>query len=155
MPPLTAKRMRNIEEYLKNQGTPVERVFTRSEYSYPAVDSKGFCVFYEQQTKKCSIHPVKPETCTAGPVTFDINFRTKKVEWFLKKGELCLFASCLFETPEKFNEHLEVAKDELMRLVCELDSEALRAILKRDEPQTIKIGEAILPQEVLSKLGLE
>lgn len=147
--------MRIIEKYLKKHGGLAKPIFIYSEYSFPSVDSNGICVFYDKQTKKCSIHHVKPETCRAGPVTFDINRRTKKVEWWLKKGELCLFAGELFENPEKLNEHLKVAKAEIMRLIYNLDSEALRAILRREEPQTSKIGEDALPQEVLPKLGIE
>jgi Fe-S-cluster containining protein len=119
------------------------------------VNSKGFCVFYDKGTKKCRVHEVKPETCRAGPVTFDINFRTRKVEWFLKTRELCLFAGKLFETPDRLTAHLEVAKAEIMRLIRALDSESLRAILAREEPETFKIGEDPLPEEILAKLGLK
>ena len=154
-PPLTAERMRIIENYLRNRGLFSEQLFTSSEYSYPSVDAGGFCVFYDKGTRKCLIHQVKPETCRAGPVTFGINLRSGKVEWFLKKAELCLFAGKLFEAPEQLNGHLKVAKEEITRLICQLDSAALRAILKIDEPQTFKIGEDSLPKEVLEKLGVE
>jgi uncharacterized protein len=155
MPPLTKERTRTIKEYLEARGRSVEQVFTHADYSFPSVDSRGFCIFYDKRTKKCLIHHVRPETCVAGPVTFDINVGTKKVEWFLKKGELCLLAGRLYETPAQFKAHLKEAKKELMRLICSLDSGSLRAILKRDEPQTFKIGEDSLPQEVVSKLILE
>jgi hypothetical protein len=154
-PPLTKKRIQIIKEYLKNHGEDAEQVFTHSEYSFPSVDSDEFCVFYNKETKKCRIHEVKPETCRAGPVTFDINRRTKKIEWFLKTRELCLFAGKLFDAPEKLKEHLEAAKPEIMKLICELEAQDLRAILERDEPQTFKIGEDPLPQKVAVKLGLE
>jgi Fe-S-cluster containining protein len=154
-PPLTQKRKRIIEDYLKNHGNVTEKIFTSSGYSYPSVDVGGFCIFYDKGTKKCVVHQVKPETCRAGPVTFDINLRTQKVEWFLKKGELCLFAGTLFEAPGQLDEHLKVAKEEIMRLICGLGSAALLAVLKIDEPQTFKIGEDPLPKEVLEKLGLE
>jgi Fe-S-cluster containining protein len=154
-PPLTNKRIQIIKEYLKNHGGHAEQVFARFDYSFPSVDSDEICVFYDKATKKCQIHEVKPETCRAGPVTFDINRHTKKVEWFLKTRELCLFAGKLFDTPAKLNEHLEATKPEIMRLICELEAEDLLAILKRDEPQTFKIGEEPLPHKVLVKLGLE
>jgi Fe-S-cluster containining protein len=153
-PPLTDERMRIIKEHLKKQRNLPEMVFNHSDYSFPSVDSNGFCVFYDKGTKKCLIHEVKPETCRAGPVTFDINCRTRKVEWYLKKGALCPLAGKLFETPEEFNEHLKMAKDEIMQLIRKLDSGALRAILTRDEPETFKIGEDTLPPEVLAKLAL-
>ncbi len=155
MPPLTKERIQLIQEYLEAQGRSVEQVFTHEEYSYPSVDSHGFCAFYDQQAKECMVHPVKPETCTAGPVTFDINFSTQKVEWFLKTKEVCLFAGRLLETPEQFETHLREARKELMRLISTLDPGSLRAVLKRDEPQTFKIGEDSLPQEVMSKLVLK
>ena len=65
------------------------------------------------KTGKCSVHPVKPETCVSGPITFDINFRTKKVEWFLKKSEICAFAGILYKDKAAFKDHFEVAKKEL------------------------------------------
>jgi len=55
---------------------------------------------------------------------------------------------------EKFKDHLEIAKTELTRLICELDADALKAILKIPEPQTIKIGENDLPKETLDQLGI-
>ena len=33
----------------------------------------------------------------AGPITFDINFKTKKVEYFLKKSEICAYAGELIQ----------------------------------------------------------
>ncbi len=153
-PPLTKERIRNIEKYLKNRGVVAKRVFITSGYTFPSVDLEDYCIFYDKGTKRCNIHDVKPETCRAGPVTFDINPRTCKVEWFLKTGELCLFAGKLFDSPERLEEHLKVAKNELMRLIIGLDAKCLRAILTRDEPQTFKIGEDCLPIEVLRKLNL-
>jgi Fe-S-cluster containining protein len=154
-PPLTKERMKIIENYLKSHERIDGSIFTNSGYSFPSVDSIGFCVFYDKGTKKCRVHEVKPETCRAGPITFDINFYTKKIEWFLKTRELCLFAGKLFETPEQLNQHLKVAKQEITRLICNLEPAALQAILKIDEPQTFKIGEDPLPKEVLEKLGIK
>jgi hypothetical protein len=152
---LTAERKRVLKDYLKNLGNATMQLFTCSDYSFPAVDAAGFCVFYKQETKKCLVHQVKPETCRAGPITFDINCHTRKVEWFLKKKELCLFAGELFQAPERLADHIKTAKEEITRLICKLDSESLQAILKIDEPQTFKIGEDPLPREVLEKLGIE
>jgi hypothetical protein len=112
-------------------------------------------MFFDKETEKCSVHPVKPETCVAGPVTFDINFSTRKVEWFLKKSEICAFAATLYSNKAAFRKHLEVAKKQLTRLICELNPEELRIILKIDEPQTFKIGEDDLPLEAIKKLGLK
>ncbi len=124
------------------------------DYTHLAADGEEFCVLYCKKTGKCSVHPVKPETCKAGPITFDINLKTGKIEWFLKKSEICALAGILYANPTQFKEHFEVAKAEIMRLVCELESVALKALLRIPEPQTFKIGENELPQNVLNKLGI-
>jgi hypothetical protein len=51
--------------------------------------------------------------------------------------------------------HFEVAREELRSLICYLDGEALRAILRIEEPQAVKIGEENLLREVTEKFGLE
>ena len=153
-PPLTLKRKKLIGDYLKSQNLTVENVFVCEEYFHPAADSKGYCVFYNQKTGKCRVHQVKPETCKAGPITFDINLRTRKIEWFLKKEEICALAQRVGANSDQLRGHLEAAKVEILRLVSELNADSLRAILRIEEPQTDKIGEDELPAEVLEKLGI-
>ena len=151
-PPLSSHRKRLIKAFLKKQDISIKYPFVEKEYSFPKVDVEGFCVFYDKATKKCVVHKVKPETCVAGPVTFDINWSTGKVEWFLKTGEICIFAPALFQNPEKFKAHFEVAKEEIGRLICSLDAQNLLAVLSVEEPQTRKIGEDMLPKEVAERL---
>jgi Fe-S-cluster containining protein len=154
-PPLTEERMKLIENYLKSHDRLNRQVFTISTYSFPSVDSIGFCVFYDKRTKKCRVHEVKPETCKAGPITFDINFCDRKIEWFLKTRELCPFAGKLFENPGQLYQHLSVAKQEITRLICNLKPAALKSILRIEEPQTFKLGEDALPKEILEKLDIK
>ena len=154
-PPITKQRKRIIEKYLRKEEIPIEQPFVQANYCYPAVDEMDVCIFYHKQTKKCLVHTVKPETCKAGPVTFDINRRTQKVEWFLKTAALCSFAEKLHQDDKQFEAHFNVAKAEILRLIRGLDAEALRAILRIEEPQTFKIGEDNLPKKVIGKLFLE
>lgn len=154
-PPLTLERKRIMGDYLRKHKIQIANPFVDEAYSFPAMDAMGFCAFYCKNTKKCLVHPVKPETCRAGPITFDINRSTKKVEWYLKTAATCALAQALRENGAAFEAHFDVAKDELLRLIRELDSRALQAILKIEEPQTIKIGEDDLPKEAQEKLGLE
>ena len=154
-PPLTEKRKRIIINYLEEQEIKIEKPFTKENYSFPSVDELVYCGFFNKKTGKCSVHPVKPESCVAGPITFDINFGTKKIEWFLKKSELCAFAGILYKNKAAFNDHLEIAKQKLTQLISQLNADELRAIVKIDEPQTFKIGEDNLPLEVIRKLGLK
>ncbi len=153
-PPLTENRKKIVEKYLREQKINIEKPFAKEDYSYPAVDELVFCRLFNKKTGKCSVHVVKPETCVAGPVTFDINFSTKKVEWFLKKSELCAFAGILYRDKAAFKQHLEAAKKELTELICQLDAEELRAIVRIAEPLTFKVGEDDLPLGVKKKLGL-
>ena len=154
-PPITAERKKIIKDYLKKQGIHIKRPFAKAGYSYPAVDAAGFCVFYNKATKKCLVHQVKPETCVAGPITFDVNCRTGKVEWFLKTGEICIFAPKLYQSNERFMEHFKAAKEQILQLVCKLDSEALQTVLKVEEPQTFKVSEDDLPKGAAKKLKVE
>lgn len=153
-PPLTAKRKKIIHTYLQKQGTSSANMFVDETYSHPAIDEQEYCVLYNKDSGKCRVHPVKPETCVAGPVTFDINLQTGKVEWFLKKGSICAFAQKLYVDDARFKAHLEAAKPEILQLICELDAQALKAILRIPEPETFKVGENELPQEVRRKLGI-
>lgn len=154
-PPLTESRKKIIKAYLEKQKIAIKKPFNKEQYSYPSVDDKVFCAFLDKQTQRCVVHPVKPETCVSGPITFDINFQTKKVEWFIKKRELCAFAGVLYDNKAALKDHFEVAKKELTRLICELNPEELKVIVKIPEPLTFKIGEDDLPAEVVKKLGLK
>jgi Fe-S-cluster containining protein len=102
--------------------------------------------------RKCRIHPVKPETCVAGPITFDINKKTGKIEWHLKKEKICSLAGNMFKNEKALRKHLESAKTEIIRLVHQLDPKALQIILKIDEPHTFKVGEDNIDKEILDKL---
>jgi len=153
-PPLSEKRKKILEEYLKKQKISITEPFAKIDYSYPAVDEDIYCRLFSRQTGKCMVHPVKPETCVSGPITFDINFKTKKVEWFLKTSSLCAYAGGLYKNKAAFEEHFEVAKKQISTLIKQLSADELRAIVKIDEPQTFKVGEDDLPSEVVKKLGL-
>ncbi|MGB9960361.1 MAG: YkgJ family cysteine cluster protein [Candidatus Bathyarchaeales archaeon] len=151
-PPITSRREKIIEEYLKMNGIVIAEPFVHAEYTFPREDASGHCIFYDKNSKKCRVHPVKPETCAAGPITFDINKKTGKIEWYLKTENICALAGELFKNKDALGRHFESAKKEILRLVRELDSKALRAILKREEPETFKIGEDEIDGAVLSKL---
>lgn len=151
-PPLTLKRKQIIEKYLKAQGIPIGNVFVQTAYVFPREEAEKHCVFYNKKTGKCIIHPVKPETCVAGPVTFDINIRNQKIEWYLKKEKICPLAGKLYKNKQMLQKHLKSAKKEVLRLVRELDSGALKAILKIEELETFKIDEDNIEKQVLNKL---
>jgi len=151
-PPITRKRKKIIEKYLAAQGLRIEKPFDNATYTFLRETTGGFCILFNKETGECLVHSVKPETCVAGPIIFDINIQTGKIEWFLKSESICPLAAVLYKDKEALEKHLSSAKIELQTLVHELDAKALCAILKIEEPETFKIGEDSLSPEILEKI---
>jgi len=151
-PPISSERKKIIEEYLKAEKILVENPFVHKAYVSPKVDDEGYCIFHDKKTRKCIIHPVKPETCVAGPITFDIDTNSQKIKWYIKAEKICALAGKLYKNEEALEQHLKSAKEEILRLVRELDSKALKTILKIEEPETFKIGEDDIEKRVLQKI---
>ncbi|MGQ9538561.1 MAG: YkgJ family cysteine cluster protein [Candidatus Bathycorpusculaceae bacterium] len=152
-PPITSRRREMIQEYLKEHGIRIENPFADAEYTFPRETVDGYCIFYDKATRKCIVHPVKPETCVAGPITFDINRQTGKIEWYLKMEKICPLAGAIYRDKALLEKHFEAARREVLRLVKELSSKALKAILAREEPDTFKIGEEKAEEDVVKKLS--
>jgi hypothetical protein len=136
-----------IEAYLKKNGIAIDNAFAETDYVFPRENPEGYCVFYDVATAKCLVHPVKPETCVAGPITFDVNMQSGKVEWYIKKEKICHLAGIVFKDKRLLNMRLEIAKRELLPLIEELRPEELQAILKKEEPDTFKIEEDTIQKD--------
>ena len=153
-PPVTSKRKAIIKNYLKATGLAIENAFEeKNTYMFPKEIEGNQCIFLDKSTKKCRIHPVKPETCVAGPITFDINLKTGEIEWFLKTEKICPLVGVLYRNKLMLQSHMKSARRELLKLMYDLDAEALQAILKIEESDTFEIGEDDLSPEVLAKLN--
>ncbi len=150
-PPLSRERIGIIEKHLRSSGSTLE--LYEGEYCSPRERTDGSCSLFDTNLGQCLVHQVKPETCLAGPITFDINTRTGKMEWYLKTKDICPLAGVMAKDETLLNKHLSSARTELLHLVGQLEGSALRAILRIEEENTIKIGEEILPQAILSKLN--
>ncbi len=151
-PPLTPKRILLIESYLKDNHLGIEAFVTKENYVFPSETADGYCIFFDAKAKKCVVHPVKPETCVAGPVTFDIDVSRGCLEWYLKMESVCGLSGALSRDNVRLSKHLAYAKREIRALVKGLPREELLAILRIDEPETFKMGEEELDPEVLAKL---
>jgi Fe-S-cluster containining protein len=138
-PPISDRREKIIQDYIKNKNLRLNNPFTRNEYTYPREDADGYCIFYYKETKKCMVHNVKPETCVAGPITFDVNFERKEIELYLKISEICPLAGLMGLEKKIFKEHMNNAKKEIFRLIKELPLKELEAILQIEEPETFRI----------------
>jgi Fe-S-cluster containining protein len=139
-PPITKERRRIIEEYLKRHNVTVANAFAEEDYVYPRENEEGYCVFHDMKTRRCIIHVVKPETCVAGPITFDLDKKTGKIELFIKKETICPLAGIVYRDKTALQKHLKSAQKEIRRLVENLDSKELVSILKKDEPETFKLS---------------
>lgn len=149
---MTPERQQIIREYAKTNGIAVEDLFENGKYVFPREIEGGRCIFLDVSTRRCKIHPVKPETCVAGPITFNVDAETGKIEWFLKTDKVCLLAAPLHKNREEYAKHVRSAKREILRLVHGLDANSLRAVLAVEEPDTIKVDEDKAPPNVLAKL---
>ncbi|MDK2795230.1 MAG: uncharacterized protein PWQ58_429 [Archaeoglobaceae archaeon] len=136
-PPISKKRLK----ILLDNGISSEFVeFGR--YRHLKIKEDGYCVFFENG--KCKIHAIKPETCVAGPITFDI--KDDMLELYIKKAEICPLVKFLKENEQILKEHLSIAVEKIVDLIRELDREELEEIIKIEEPETEKILEISLKE---------
>lgn len=84
---------------------------------------------------------MKPETCVAGPITFDIDHKTGKPVWFIKMDCICPLAALVYENKATLRKHLKSAEKEISMLLEGLDPLELAAILKKDEPETFRLND--------------
>jgi Fe-S-cluster containining protein len=139
-------------EYLREHKISIEKPFVQLRYVFPRETDDGYCVFRDKKTGKCLVHAVKPETCVAGPITFDINKKTTKIEWHIKMEKICPLAGVVYKDKRLLEKHLVSAKREIQRFVRDLDVEALKAILEIAEPETFKIAENNVAKNILDNL---
>lgn len=129
-----------ISEYcfrrLVAQGIP-EAVFGQDGYRYVRTRDDGTCML--STGGKCSIHAQKPETCIAGPFTFDVNGDTIGI--FLKYESICPLVRLLKEVPGAYEQQFAAAVRCITRLVSNLSESELAAVCHIDEPETVKVAE--------------
>jgi Fe-S-cluster containining protein len=106
---------------------------------YRAVKARedGTCIFCIGN--RCSIHGIKPETCRAGPFTFDVKGDT--IEIFLKHETICPVVRLLRDVPEAYGSQYALAEKSIARLVAHLTEEELAAVCRIEEPDTEKVAE--------------
>jgi Fe-S-cluster containining protein len=149
-PPITSERKRIIDRYLQDQEIETrDWLNSRSRrYAFPRETSDGSCIFFSALQRTCRIHPVKPETCRAGPITFDLDTRQERVIWYMKSSDDCLIAAELCCQPDVLSRYLSSAKKAVYQLICQLESSALQELLLIDEPTVVQIGEDPFPCKI-------
>jgi Fe-S-cluster containining protein len=111
--------------------------FEMNGYRRLKTRSNGECVF--SRDGKCTIHAIKPETCRAGPFTFDVKGGT--IEIYLKKEYLCPIVTLLLAVPEAYRQQYDRALGSITRLVSHLTEAEIDAICRIEEPETDKVAE--------------
>jgi len=104
----------------------------------------GFCILFKEG--RCSIHSIKPETCVAGPFTFDI--RDGNLQIFLKRESICPMVRFLRANNQAYEALFKTSVEKIVHLVSEIPEAEMAEILKIDEPQTDLVAEIRLcPEE--------
>ena len=131
-PPLSQER---IDILLKN-GVSADAV-EFAGYKRLRLKPDGFCVLF--QDGKCSIHSIKPETCVAGPFTFDMKGNILQI--FIKRESICPMVRFLKANRKAFDGLFEASVERIMELVDKVPPQEMAEILKIDEPETDLVAE--------------
>jgi len=131
-PPLSQER---IDILLKN-GVSADAV-EFAGYKRLRLRQDGFCVLF--QDGKCSIHSIKPETCVAGPFTFDIKGNSLQI--FIKRESICPMVRFLKANRKAFDALFETSVERIIELVNKIPAEEMAEILKIEEPETDLVAE--------------
>jgi len=131
-PPLS----KSCYQRLVDAGVPLT-AFETTGYTRLKTKENGECILSENG--KCRIHSIKPETCRAGPFTFDVQGDT--LEIYLKHERICPIVPLLKETPEAYRQQYERAVASITHLVRNLTPAEIAEICRIDEPDTEKVAE--------------
>jgi hypothetical protein len=88
---------------------------------------------------KCRIHAFKPETCRAGPFTFDVE--RGRVRIFLKHDSLCPLVPFLKADPVMYAAQFRLAVENILSLARSLAPDELAVISAIPEPDCDLVAE--------------
>ncbi|MFA4859222.1 YkgJ family cysteine cluster protein [Methanoregula sp.] len=131
-PPLSPERI----VIILDQGNYADRI-KKDGYHFIRTKENGECSMI--QDGRCAIHAVKPETCRAGPFTFDV--KGDIIEIFLKYESICPMVRLLKEVPEAYEQQYNHALRHIPHLISRLPQEELDVICRIEEPETEKVAE--------------
>ena len=152
-PPITWKRRQLINRFLQDHSTQLMAWLdtTTRAYAFPREMADRACIFLDTETRICRIHPVKPETCQAGPITFDLDLSQGRICWYMKSSTDCSIAAALRQTPRELSRYLAMAKPVLRQLIHDLDPTALQAVLQVPEPCVQPLDKEPLPDTLFAR----
>ena len=135
-PPLTDERIRILAE---NEISDDNIEFVG--YKRLKVRTDNMCVMFKENGL-CAIHAFKPETCVAGPFTFDV--QEGIIEIYLKKETICPLVGVLKQDRKAYDEQYKMAVDKIIRVVAFLPEEELWTVCRIEEPDTEKVEDLII-----------
>jgi len=127
---------RSCSERLTAAGVSAD-LFEDVGYKRLKARENGTCIL--SKNGKCGIHAIKPETCRAGPFTFDV--KGDVIEIYLKFPGICPLVTLLKNTPEAYQLQYDLAVKSITHLVSNLTQEEIDAVCRIDEPETEKVSE--------------
>lgn len=110
-------------------------------YKRLKVKADSMCVMLNE-SGMCAIQDFKPETCVAGPFTFDVNEGV--IEIYMKKESICPLVAVLKHDRNAYDEQYKTAVEKIIRVVAFLPEEELWTICGIEEPDTDKVGDLII-----------
>ena len=131
-PPLSQKRI----DMLMENGVSADAIEFVG-YKRLRLRQDGFCVLFRDG--KCSIHDIKPETCVAGPFTFDIE--DDMLQIFLKRESICPMVRFLRANRKAYDALFETSVEKIMDLIRSVPEEEMAQILQIDESETDLVAE--------------
>ncbi len=131
-PPLTDER---IEILVKNGVGPEMVEF--AGYKRLKLKDDGFCVLFKDG--HCSVHSIKPETCVAGPFTFDV--KGSILEIYLKQEKICPMVGYLKSNRDLYDSLFDLSVSNIINLVENIPRSEIEEIVKIEEPDTDLVAE--------------
>ncbi len=139
-PPLSQERIRIILSH----GNFQDRI-EKEGYHRIKAGKDGLCSMLSNG--KCAIHAFKPETCVAGPFTFDVTGRSLRI--FLKHEKICPLVAILKANPPMYDLQYGRAVKNISHLVARLPPGELEVISAIPEPDTDLVAELPVPEKAL------
>ena len=113
-----------------------EDLFGEAGYKRLKVPEDGACIL--SKNGKCALYTIKPETCRAGPFTFDSKGHI--IEIYLKYSRTCPLVTLLKETYQEYQIQYDLAEKSITRHVRNLTQDEIDPACRIDEPEPEKVS---------------
>ena len=105
----------------------------------------GYTRLRTRENGECRIQAFKPETCRAGPFTFDI--KGNLIGIYLRHESICPIVRLLKAVPGAYRQQYELAVQGITHLVQYLTDDEISVICRIDKPETKKSGRCEKPNK--------